>query len=72
MHRVLIPVALSASPPSPIAQGRVRQWAGETMGTTWSVSAVLGPGQPSGFDQAADQRSGEGAYPVDGGDQPRR
>ena len=31
-----------------------------------------GPGQPSGFDQAADQRSGEGAYPVDGGDQPRR
>ncbi len=31
-----------------------------------------GPGQPSVFDQAADQRSGEGAYPVDGGDQPRR
>ena len=45
MHRVLIPVALSASPPSPIPLGRVRQWAGETMGTTWSVSAVLAPGQ---------------------------
>lgn len=48
MHRLLIPVALSADPPSPVSQGRVRQWAGETMGTTWSVSAVLGPGQPSG------------------------
>lgn len=45
MHRVLIPVALSAPPPSPVPQGQVRQWAGQTMGTTWSVSAVLAPGQ---------------------------
>lgn len=41
MHRVLIPVALSAPPPEPVAQGQVCQWAGETMGTTWSVTAVL-------------------------------
>lgn len=45
MHRVLIPVALAAPPPSPVPAGQVRQWAGETMGTTWSVSAVLAPGQ---------------------------
>ncbi|WP_137928126.1 FAD:protein FMN transferase [Cupriavidus sp. 2SB] len=40
MHRVLIPVALAAPPPS-VPQGQVRQWHGETMGTTWTVSAVL-------------------------------
>lgn len=43
MHRVLIPVALSAPPPSPDPRGQVRQWSGQTMGTTWSVSAVLAP-----------------------------
>ena len=48
MHRVLIPLALSAPsapPPPPMLQGQVRQWAGETMGTTWSVNAVLPPAQ---------------------------
>lgn len=45
MPRVLIPTSLSAPPPTPVARGRVRQWAGETMGTTWSVSAVLDAGQ---------------------------
>lgn len=49
MHRVLIPTALSAPPPSPVSQGRLRQWAGETMGTTWSVSVVL-PLAASGAD----------------------
>lgn len=46
MHRVLIPVALSAPPPAPLAQGQVRQWAGASMGTTWSVCAVMAPEQP--------------------------
>ena len=41
MQRVLIPTSLAAPPPTPAAGGRMRQWAGETMGTTWSVSAVL-------------------------------
>ncbi|MCM3607917.1 FAD:protein FMN transferase [Cupriavidus pauculus] len=45
MQRVLIPVALSAPPPSPVAHGALCQWAGDTMGTTWSVSAVLAAGQ---------------------------
>lgn len=45
MHRVLVPIALSAPPPSPAPEGQVRRWAGQTMGTTWSVSAVLAPGQ---------------------------
>lgn len=45
MQRVLIPVALSAPPPSPVAHGALCQWAGDTMGTTWSVSAVLAVGQ---------------------------
>jgi len=56
MNRVLIPVALSAPPPPPIAQGQVRQWAGETMGTTWSARAVLAPGQAA--NQAANQAEG--------------
>ncbi|WP_331491758.1 FAD:protein FMN transferase [Cupriavidus campinensis] len=41
MQRVLIPTSLTAPPPTPVADGHVRQWAGRTMGTTWSVSAVL-------------------------------
>lgn len=41
MQRVLIPTSLAAPPLTPAAGGRMRQWAGETMGTTWSVSAVL-------------------------------
>lgn len=39
-HRVLIPLALSA-PPTPVAGARAWQWAGDTMGTTWSVAAEL-------------------------------
>lgn len=51
MQRVLIPTSLTAPPPTPAAGGRVRQWAGQTMGTTWSVSAVLADdGADSGDD----------------------
>lgn len=45
MPRVLIPTSLSAPPPTPAAGARVRQWAGQTMGTTWSVSAVQAGGE---------------------------
>lgn len=57
MHRVLIPVALSAPPPSPLATGEIRQWSGDTMGTTWSVSAVL-PVARAGADADADLPAG--------------
>ncbi|SDP08139.1 thiamine biosynthesis lipoprotein [Ralstonia sp. 25mfcol4.1] len=52
MHRVLIPVALSAPPPPPVRAGQVRQWAGPTMGTTWSVRAVVAPGHADGRGEA--------------------
>ena len=43
MNRVLIPLSLSAPPVPPGAQARAQRWAGETMGTTWSVVAMLPP-----------------------------
>jgi len=43
LNRVLIPVSLSAPPVPPAADARVHRWGGETMGTTWSVVAVLPP-----------------------------
>ncbi|SDD39321.1 thiamine biosynthesis lipoprotein [Cupriavidus sp. YR651] len=43
MDRILIPVSLTAPPPMPDERGQVRQWAGDTMGTTWSVAAVMAP-----------------------------
>ena len=48
MQRVLIPIALTAPPPAPEPQGVVTQWAGETMGTIWTVRAVLVDGQDAG------------------------
>jgi thiamine biosynthesis lipoprotein len=54
MQRVLIPVSLSSPPPSPEPQGGIVQsaqpvqpvqWAGETMGTTWSVKTILTHGR---------------------------
>jgi thiamine biosynthesis lipoprotein len=41
LNRVLIPLSLSAPPVPPGAQARAQRWAGETMGTTWSVVAML-------------------------------
>ncbi|MFC4521837.1 FAD:protein FMN transferase [Cupriavidus pinatubonensis] len=41
MNRVLIPPTLSAPPVPPGAQTRAQRWSGETMGTTWSVVAML-------------------------------
>lgn len=43
MNRVLVPVALSAPPMPPAAQVRLHRWCGESMGTTWSVAALLPP-----------------------------
>lgn len=40
MHRVLVPLSLTV-PPMPVAGARAWQWAGDTMGTTWSVAAEL-------------------------------
>ena len=48
MNRVLIPVTLDPPPPVPEPQGSIAQWAGETMGTTWAVRAVLALGQDGG------------------------
>jgi len=48
MQRVLIPVSVPSPPPSPDPRGGIVQWAGETMGTTWSVSAVLAHGRNCG------------------------
>ncbi|CAG2146244.1 FAD:protein FMN transferase [Cupriavidus plantarum] len=42
MNRVLIPLTLR-EPPLPAVGARAWQWAGETMGTTWSVAAELPP-----------------------------
>ncbi|WP_354684202.1 FAD:protein FMN transferase [Cupriavidus necator] len=43
MNRVLVPVALSAPPVPPAADARLHRWGGESMGTTWSVAALLPP-----------------------------
>ncbi|WP_432261388.1 FAD:protein FMN transferase [Cupriavidus sp. TMH.W2] len=43
MNRVLVPVALTAPPRPPAADTRLQRWAGATMGTTWSVAALLPP-----------------------------
>ncbi|RZT36626.1 FAD:protein FMN transferase [Cupriavidus agavae] len=43
MQRVLVPVSLDAPPPV-VPEGAVRQWRGQAMGTTWSVSAVVRAG----------------------------
>ncbi|KWR74640.1 FAD:protein FMN transferase [Cupriavidus sp. IDO] len=48
MNRVLIPVSLSAPPVPLAADARVHRWGGETMGTTWSVVAVLPPSANGG------------------------
>lgn len=48
MQRVLIPVSVTSPPPSPDPRSETVQWAGETMGTTWSVSAVLAHGRDRG------------------------
>jgi len=39
--RVLVPAAIAATPPAP--GGRVHEFAGETMGTTWRVHLVAAP-----------------------------
>lgn len=43
MSRVLVPLALTVPPASPDGT-RLWHWAGDTMGTTWSVKAELPPG----------------------------
>jgi thiamine biosynthesis lipoprotein len=48
MQRALIPIALNAPPPAAEPRGVITQWAGETMGTTWAVRAVLACGQDGG------------------------
>lgn len=48
MNRVLVPVALSAPPSPPAADARLQRWGGPTMGTSWSVAALLPPGADAG------------------------
>ncbi len=68
MHRMLIPVALSAPPPSPVSQGRVCRWAGDTMGTTWSVSAVLAPARDdAGVERAETEYAEYAEYAISRG-----
>jgi len=43
-RRVLLPPAISAE--TPMAEGRVHDFRGETMGTTWSARVVLGADAP--------------------------
>ncbi|MDQ0143135.1 FAD:protein FMN transferase [Cupriavidus necator] len=43
MNRVLVPVALATPPLPPAADARLQRWGGPTMGTTWSVAALLPP-----------------------------
>nr|WP_240990333.1 FAD:protein FMN transferase [Cupriavidus taiwanensis] len=48
MNRVLVPVALRAPPAPPPAGACLRRWGGPTMGTSWSVAALLPPGADAG------------------------
>ncbi|MGH8785745.1 MAG: FAD:protein FMN transferase, partial [Cupriavidus necator] len=43
LNRVLVPVALTAPAQPPAADTRLQRWGGQTMGTTWSVAALLPP-----------------------------
>lgn len=53
--RVLVPAALDVLARSPLRSGRLAQFGGETMGTTWSVSGVLPADRESGRpDEAID------------------
>lgn len=42
--RVLVPGRLDANALAPLREGRIASFAGETMGTTWTVLCVLPPG----------------------------
>ncbi|SPC20052.1 FAD:protein FMN transferase [Cupriavidus taiwanensis] len=48
MNRVLVPVALSAPTSPPAAGARLQRWGGPTMGTSWSVAALLPPDADAG------------------------
>ncbi|SOZ17308.1 Thiamine biosynthesis lipoprotein; apbE family [Cupriavidus taiwanensis] len=48
VNRVLVPVALSAPPAPPPADARLQRWGGTTMGTSWSVAALLPPDADAG------------------------
>ncbi|NUO87055.1 MAG: FAD:protein FMN transferase, partial [Cupriavidus sp.] len=48
VNRVLVPVALSAPPEPPLADARLQRWGGPTMGTSWSVAALLPPEADAG------------------------
>ncbi|WP_207951232.1 FAD:protein FMN transferase [Cupriavidus sp. L7L] len=43
MNRILVPVALQAPPVPPARDARQHRWGGASMGTTWSVVAMLPP-----------------------------